>query len=209
MMQGIKNIIFDLGGVILDIDIKLTEEAFANLGIKDFSQYFGHGFADSIFKDYEIGKITDAQFIDYIRKLGDHSLPDSIIIKAWNALLLDFPPERIDLLQRIRKHYRIFLFSNTNALHAKVFHKIYRDTFTGGHFDELFEKTYYSHVLGMRKPDLGSFKHIIGVNHLRPEETLFIDDAWINIQGAQKAGLKGFFLEPGKTVTDIDFGLDA
>jgi putative hydrolase of the HAD superfamily len=204
-MEGIKNIIFDLGGVILNIDINLTEEAFVDLGIKDFSQYFGHGFAASFFKDYEIGKISDEEFINDLRKLGDLDAPDSVIIKAWDALLLDFPPKRIELLKKLKNKYRVFLFSNTNALHTKTFRKIYRDTFNNETLDELFEKAYYSQILGMRKPDLDSYRYIIQENSLLPEETLFIDDASVNIKGANEVGLKGYFLEPGKTILDIDF----
>src|SRR5579863_1741785 len=124
-MQRIKNIIFDLGGVILNIDINLTEEAFVDLGIKDFSQYFHHGFAASFFKDYEIGKISDEEFIGDLKKLGNLNAPDSVFIKAWDAMLLDFPPKRIALLKKLRKKYWIFLFSNTNSLHTKTFRKIY------------------------------------------------------------------------------------
>jgi putative hydrolase of the HAD superfamily len=202
-MQGIKNIIFDLGGVILNIDIKLTKEAFVDLGIKDFSQYFGHGFADSFFKDYEIGKISDEKFIDNLRKLGNLSAPDSVIIKAWDALLLDFPPKRIELLKKLKNKYRIFLFSNTNSLHTKTFRKIYQDTFDNEKLDDHFEKAYYSQLLGMRKPELESYRYIIKENNLQPEETLFIDDALINIKGANEVGLKGYFLEPGKSILDI------
>jgi glucose-1-phosphatase len=204
-MQAIKNIIFDLGGVILNIDINLTAEAFVDLGIKDFSQYFGHGFAASFFKDYEIGKISDEKFIDELRKLGNLDAPDSVIIKAWDALLLDFPIKRIELLKKLKNKYRIFLFSNTNALHTKTFRKIYQDTFNNETLDDHFEKAYYSQILGMRKPDLDSYRYIIKENDLQPEETLFVDDASVNIKGANEVGLQGYFLEPGRTILDINW----
>src|ERR1019366_6418937 len=97
-MQEIKNIIFDLGGVIINLDNKRTEDAFVSLGAKNFSQFFGHGFAASFFKEYEIGKITDEQFIDELKQMANLSVPDEIVINAWNAFLLDFPPERVLLL---------------------------------------------------------------------------------------------------------------
>src|SRR5579864_7028070 len=128
-MRGIKNIIFDLGGVILNLDNRRTEEAFTHLGVKDFRQYFGHGHAASFFMEYEIGRMTDRQFIDAIRKLTDPDISDQAIIDGWNALLLDFPAERIRLLERLGKSYRIFLFSNTNALHLAALQHIYNDTF--------------------------------------------------------------------------------
>lgn len=206
-MQEIKNIIFDLGGVIINLDNRRTEDAFVSLGAKNFSQFFGHGFAASFFKEYEVGKIKDEEFIENIRQLGNLTVSDETIIQAWDALLLDFPPERIELLKKLGKKYRIFLFSNTNAMHMKTVRKIYQDTFKDGILDDLFEKTYYSHTLGLRKPTPESFHHIIKENQLKPEETMFVDDAKINVDGANAAGLKGFYLEPGKTIVDMD-GID-
>ena len=204
-MDGIKNIIFDLGGVIINLDNKRTEDAFRALGAKDFGNHFGHGFAASFFKDYEMGKISDAQFIQNLREMGGLEDPDKTLVDAWNALLLDFPPERIRLLENLRKDYRIFLFSNTNALHLEALQAIYRQTIPSGDLDALFEKAYYSHLMGMRKPDVEAFRLILRENKLVPGETLFIDDARVNVDGANSAGLRGFFLEPGKSITDIDW----
>ena len=204
-MTGIKNIIFDLGGVILNIDNKLTEDAFVKLGVKNFHEIFGHGHAASFVLEYEIGKITDEQFISELKKLVGSSVSDEEILDAWNVILLDFPPKRIQLLNDLKKHYRLFLFSNTNALHVVELKRRYRDAFNNNELDDLFEKAYYSQILGMRKPDVESFLYIIKENNLQPEETLFVDDALINIEGANKTGLIGYFLEPGKTILDINF----
>jgi glucose-1-phosphatase len=204
-MQGIKNIIFDLGGVILNLDNRRTEEAFTSLGVKNFRQYFGHGHAASFFKEYEVGSIDDRQFMDALRELTGIEVPDQAIIDSWNALLLDFPPERIQLLQQLGKSYRIFLFSNTNALHLAALRKTYADTFGPGTLDEHFEKTYYSHLLGMRKPDKESYEHILRENRLLGPETLFVDDAIINVEGAELAGLKGLYLRPGISLLDFQW----
>jgi len=208
-MKEIKNIIFDLGGVLINLDNKLTERAFVDLGVKDFHKYFGHGFAASFFKEYEVGKISDEEFIGQLKRLGNLDVPDSVVIKAWDALLLDFPKERIELLKKLRSKYRIFLFSNTNALHMKTVLKIFEDTFPYETLDEHFEKTYYSNVLGLRKPDVTSYLHITNENNLIPSETLFVDDALVNVEGANAAGLKGYFVEPGKTILDIDWKRNA
>jgi putative hydrolase of the HAD superfamily len=205
-MQGIKNIIFDLGGVILNLDNQRTEDAFIGLGVKNIRQFFGHGHAASFFKDYEVGAITDQQFLDSIREmaaLGDVS--DEAIIDGWNALLLDFPPERIELLKQLRKRYRIFLFSNTNALHLAALRRTYTQTFGGGSLDDHFERTYYSHLLKMRKPDKASYEHILRENRLHGPETLFVDDAVINVEGAEQAGLKGLYLRPGVSLLDFQW----
>jgi putative hydrolase of the HAD superfamily len=204
-MQGVKNIIFDLGGVILNLDNRRTEEAFTALGVANFREYFGHGFADSFFKEYEIGRITDRQFIDSVRQLTGLGVPDQAIIDSWNALLLDFPRERIQLLKNLRKSYRLFLFSNTNALHLAALRQIWSATFDSGSLEDCFEKTYYSHLLGMRKPDRESFQHILLENGLNGEETMFVDDAKVNVEGAERAGLRGLFLPPGITLMDFQW----
>ncbi len=204
-MQGIKNIIFDLGGVILNLDNQRTEDAFTSLGVKDFRTYFGHGHASSFFKEYEVGRLSDQQFVDSIRQLTGLSVPDGAIVASWNALLLDFPPERIQLLKQLRKTYRLFLFSNTNALHLAALQQTYSETFGGGSLEDHFEKTYYSHLLGMRKPDKESFEHILQENQLNAGETMFVDDAIINVEGAERVGLRGLFLRPGVSLLDFQW----
>jgi HAD superfamily hydrolase (TIGR01509 family) len=205
-MLGIKNIIFDLGGVILNLDNQRTEDAFASLGAKDFRDYFGHGFAASFFKDYETGHISDRQFLDSLKELtGLSALQDEEIVTGWNALLLDFPPERIQLLKDLRKRYRLFLFSNTNALHLAALQETYRTTFGEGSLDDHFERAYYSHTLGKRKPDKASYEFILNENHLIGSETLFVDDAQVNVEGAEAAGLKGLYLKPGITLLDFQW----
>ena len=205
-MQGIKNIIFDLGGVIINLDNQRTEDAFTSLGVKDIRNYFGHGYASAFFKEYEIGMLTDKEFIEAIRNLINLDIPDQAIIDSWNALLLDFPPERIQLLKQLRKRYRTFLFSNTNALHLAALQQTFSKTFgPGTSLEDHFEKTYYSHVMGMRKPDRASFEYILKENKLDPAETMFVDDAIVNVEGAEQAGLRGLFLRPGVTLLDFQW----
>ena len=205
-MLGIKNIIFDLGGVILNLDNKRTEEAFAKMGVKNLRQSFGLGHADSFFKDYEVGKITDQQFVDSIRTMGGlDGVTDQEIVDGWNALLLDFPLERIELLKVLGKRYRIFLFSNTNSLHLAALRSIYTQAYGPGALDDFFEKTYYSHLLGMRKPEKESYEYILKENQLEGQETLFVDDAIVNVEGAEHAGLKGLYLRPGISLLDFQW----
>lgn len=205
-MQGVKNIIFDLGGVIINLDNQRTEDAFTAMGVKDFQAYFGHGHAASFFKEYEVGSIDDRQFIDALKELTGLNVPDDTIIRSWNALLLDFPPERIQLLKELRKKYRTFLFSNTNALHLAALQQTYATAFgEGAMLEEHFEKTYYSHTLGLRKPDTASFEYILRENNINGSETLFVDDALVNVEGAERAGLKGLYLRPGISLLDFQW----
>ena len=186
----------------MDIDVKETLKAFTQLGAKDIQKYFGHGFAASFFSDHEAGRISDEMFIQEIKTLLGKEVAEAEITEAWNALLLRFPAERIELLKEIRSKYRVFLYSNTNAIHYNKFSAIYRNSFPGA-LEDHFEKAYYSHVLGHRKPETGGFEQIIAENGLNPEKTLFVDDAWINVEAAMKTGLKGLYMPSGFYITDI------
>lgn len=203
-MQQIDNLIFDLGGVILTLDMPRAERYFTELGVKDYNSLFRSGNVSSFFKDYEVGAISDEAFLDELRKLAGLPLPDEQLIAAWDAMLGHFPEERINLLKRLRSRYRLFLFSNTNALHLTRFREMYGEAFANSIFDDLFEKAYYSHLLGMRKPARESFEHIIRENKLEPGRTLFIDDSVLNIEGAESAGLQGVLIKPGMSILDLD-----
>jgi epoxide hydrolase-like predicted phosphatase len=203
-IMAVKNIIFDLGGVLLHIDLRKTQDAFTGLGIKNIEEIFRMGYVASFFKSYETGTINDDEFIEAIRKEIGRDIDRSVLVDAWNALLLDFPKEKIQLLHELKKKYRLFLFSNTSALHHTRFHQIYADEY-GGYFDDLFEKAYYSHLVGLHKPDIEAYQLVLNENDLVPSETLFIDDSQGNVEGAEKAGIRGIYLSPGKSVLDIDF----
>jgi glucose-1-phosphatase len=118
-------------------------------------------------------------------------------------MLLDIPKERIDLLLELGKQYRIFLFSNTNAIHLKRFNEIVEHSFTIPSLDSLFEQSYYSHLISKRKPDPLAFKLILDQNNLNKEETLFIDDSIQHIESAQKIGIKTLHLQPPLTINQI------
>jgi putative hydrolase of the HAD superfamily len=205
MLRPIRNIVFDLGGVILENDIRLTLDAFASLGSADVGRYFGLGFADSFFLDYELGQISDEEFIGNLRNLIPAPVDDAAIIRAWDALLLDFPPRRIGLLEELGKKFRIFLFSNTNALHLQAVRGIYRKQFGRGTLDEHFEKTYYSHILGMRKPEAAAYLYILQENGLMANETLLVEDSQVNIDGARLVGMEGLLVGPGNPITEVNW----
>jgi len=201
-MQNIKNIIFDLGGVLLNIDIRRTENALRELGIENFSTYMTQFHISSFFKEYEMGKIDDAAFIRSLQSLSPKPLTEDEVINAWNALLLDFPQERIELLRNLKKKYRLFLLSNTNLIHYRKFQQqIYLQT--GGYLEDLFEKTYYSHAVGLSKPDVAIFQLVINENKLDPGETLFVDDTEGNMVGAKQAGLEVAYIKPGTSIIDL------
>lgn len=203
MLENVDNIIFDLGGVVLDINISIAREELKKLGFREVDELFGLGHAASFFKDHEQGRISDDEFISEISKRMEGEVSDDQIREAWNSMLLQFPPKRIDVLHKLKKKYRLFLFSNTNGIHLDAFRKIYHSSFQGQVLDDLFEKAYYSHLMKLRKPDVQSFQFIIDDLGLDASRTLFIDDAEVNVEGAIKAGLQGMHLKPGTSIEDV------
>lgn len=204
MKKAIKNIIFDLGGVFLNIDFALTNKAFIDLGVLQFNEMFTQHFSNPLFELLETGKISEEEFYEAFRQESKMHLTNEQIKFAWNALLLDFPPERIDWLEKIGKKYRIFLFSNTNQIHYNQFIADFTKQYPGKIFDSFFQKAYYSQHLGLRKPYPESFQAIIDEQGLLPEETLFIDDTIKNVEAAKKLGLQTIHLKHPLTVVDLD-----
>jgi putative hydrolase of the HAD superfamily len=203
-MQPIKNIIFDLGGVFLNINFQLTNSAFANLGVDRFAEMFNQHHSNDLFEMLEKGEISAPAFYEAFRKESGTNISDDAIRNAWNALLLDFPPKRIEWLAQIKKRYNIYLFSNTNQIHYDAFMADFGKTFGGKDFNSYFIKAYYSQTLGLRKPSVASYKAIIQEQGLIPAETLFIDDTIKNIEGAKEAGLQTIHLVAPNTVLDLE-----
>lgn len=204
MAHQIKNIIFDLGGVLLNIDFKLTSNAFKNLGVNHFDEMFTQHFSNPLFELLETGKIDETAFYEAFRKEAGLPLSNEQIQAAWNALLLDFPPERIKWLEKIASQYRIFLFSNTNQIHYDCFKLNFSNAFDGKNFDDFFEKAYYSQFLGLRKPYPESFLAILEEQGILPSETLFIDDTYKNIEAANQLGFQTIYLQSPTTVLDLN-----
>ncbi len=154
------------------------------------------------FSDHEAGRISDEEFIAKIRTLLNGEVSQNELIDAWNALLLQFPPDRIKLLKEMKSKYRIFLYSNTNAIHYSKFSESTGNLILAN-WRICSKKPTFHMFWGHRKPEITGFELIIAENGLDPKTTLFVDDALINVEGAIKAGLKGLYLPPGLFITDI------
>ncbi|SHL89430.1 putative hydrolase of the HAD superfamily [Chitinophaga jiangningensis] len=202
-MQGIKNIIFDLGGVILNIDYQKTNEAFVKLGAVNFHELYSQFKGSSLFNDLETGHVTNDEFLAAMHKQLPENVTDEQIIAAWNAMLLDFPLQRLQLLQQLRQQYNLYLLSNTNAIHLDHFNKILMDTRGIPSLAEFFDKAYYSHLMGYRKPGTEIYQVVLDENGLKAGETVFIDDTLPNIEAAKKVGIHTIHLVPPKTILDI------
>lgn len=205
MITGIKHIIFDLGGVLLNIDYSLTEQSFIALGIENFPQLYSQLKQTSLFDDFETGKIDIEYFISELAKISGQDLQHHQLTSAWNAMLLDFPLRRLQILQQLRLHHDLILLSNTNEIHEAAFNKILMDSHSIPNIGVFFDKVYLSHRVGMRKPDTEIFQRILDDTGFKPEHTLFIDDSPQHIEGAKKLGIQTIYLEKGMTIEDNIF----
>jgi glucose-1-phosphatase len=203
ILKGIKNIIFDLGGVVINIDYRLTLNEFMALGLKDIDKIYTQASQLPWFDKYDTGGISSENFISEFSKALAPGTSRKKIIHAWNAMLLDFPQERAELLLKLKTQYRTFLLSNTNELHIEYYFRKIKDLYGYEDMRRFFEKEYYSHQVGLRKPDTEIFKLVIKENGLKASETLFIDDTLQHVEGARKAGLRGYHLEAPETILDV------
>ena len=199
----IKNIIFDLGGVLLDIDFTKTRDAFILSGIINFDDYFHQSHANPLFARLEKGSITPEEFYANLRLETGLNLSDEIIKENWNALIGPFRKPSLKMLTSLKEQYRLFLFSNNNLIHFEAVISAYQAQVGVGDFHDYFEKAYYSHEMNYRKPDIDSFLFITRENDLVPAETLFVDDTLINIQGAEAAGLQTLWLNNKMLIEDV------
>ncbi|MCB8995295.1 MAG: HAD family phosphatase [Bacteroidales bacterium] len=203
LFRGIKNIIFDLGGVIVNLDYSLTISAFKALGMPSNEKIYSQFNQLSWFDKYDTGGITSDEFLNQIAKLLSPETTRKQIIDAWNAMLLDLPKERAELLLNLKNRYRTFLLSNTNELHLQYYLPKVKEWYGMDGLKTFFEKDYYSHILGMRKPHVETFQYILRENDLFPSETLFIDDSYQHIVGANAAGLRTYHLQAPETIMDV------
>jgi putative hydrolase of the HAD superfamily len=202
-MSTIKNIIFDLGGVLLNINYAKTSDAFKQLGVANFEEVYSQAKQTSLFDDYETGKISSEQFIDEVKNKLGLKCSHQEISNAWNAMLLDFPNERMDLLKNLKAKYNIVLLSNTNEIHKTAFNKILYEQHKLNSLDEIFSKTFYSHEIKLRKPNSDCFEFVLNTCHFNKNETVFFDDSEQHIQGAYHIGIISYFVNNGKTILDF------
>lgn len=188
MKKTIKNIIFDFGGVLADLNKQVCVDAFGRIGAHDIARYVDECRQEDLFHDLELGTISVPQFCDEARSKAHCEASDDSICSAWNALLMTIPRQRLKALQTLRSSYRLFLLSNTNAIHWR---KATRELFTadGRGVDDYFEKTYLSYELHLLKPDTEIFDFVLKDAGIQAEETLFIDDSSANCAGARQQSL--------------------
>jgi len=197
-----KAVIFDFGNVIINIDIPRTFQAFSNLTGKKQAAIEKLITEGQLFRRYESGQFTDIEFREIVRQTVGFPLSDLEVDKAWNALLLDIPKERIELLKEIRKKYPIYLLSNTNNIHIEASNNYLKKTFGFKHLDELFDQLFLSYEIGMWKPDTEIYHYVLDSLNLRPHEVLFLDDNQKNIESAKGLGMQTILVEHPTSINE-------
>ena len=201
--EQVENIIFDLGGVIINLNIDQTFRKFSQLfnteitteAMSDREKY---GF----FHDYEVGKIGDEEFRSSIRKLTDTHVEDDAIDAAWNAMLQDIPEDRISWIYEATRNYNCVVLSNTNAIHVKYFEQFFNSVTPYGFPGDVFQKLYYSHEIGKRKPNKAAFEHVLQDSGFNPEQTVLFDDLRDNLAAASELGIRTEYVERNKLRRD-------
>ena len=202
MPQKYDSIIFDLGGVLYDIDVQRTKNVFAALGLNDFSKLYTLKEQVDLFDSLEKGFINEQKFVEGINKLGGTNLSPEQIKNAWNALLIGMPRENVELLRNLKsKGHKLYLLSNTNILHYSSIQREMKEKFGLDSLDELFDRAYISYKMGMRKPDPEIYQRVI--QDIDPLRSVFIDDNQDNVNASMAAGIPAVQKLKDQTLQEI------
>lgn len=201
--NNIKNIIFDFGGVIININPANVGDSLAKMGVANVDKLHQKLIDEKVYLNLEIGAISPQNFRDAVKNYAGCGLTDTQVDKAWNSLILNIPSNRIEALKIAAANYRTFLLSNTNEIHYIYYNDYVRNTFGVESLRVFFEKAYFSHDMGMRKPSEEIFSVVLQENDLDPNETLFIDDSKGNLPPAEQLGIKTYLLPPEKELEEL------
>lgn len=202
-LEGIDTIIFDLGKVIINLDMEATYEQLAKLFGKNYELKMTELNDLHVFTDYETGRISTSDFVNALLSKAKEGVTYANIVNAWNAMLGDIPDVRFDILENAKSRFKIYCLSNTNELHIEWIEKWLKEHKGIDSLNPFFHTVYYSHEMGQRKPDVEIFETVIKNHNLAPSKTVFIDDTSGHLVGAQQAGLNTFHLSDDINLEDI------
>lgn len=199
-LENIDFLIFDLGNVIIDIDYAFTVNK-----LKDLLAVEKHSLTDRFFpakfhKEFEKGRISAEEFRNAVRNHFQEDWSDPLIDELWNSLLKHIPKERIDLIKALSKDFGLAVLSNTNSIHVDKLDQILLEDTGEASLGILFDRVFFSHEMGMSKPDEEIYKSVIKELGVQPERILFFDDLLENLNGAKKVGLKTFHINHDKAL---------
>ena len=201
----VKNILFDLGGILYHISYQKTIDAFTKLGIKNASQIYNQQSQSQLFSLFETGKIDESEFLNDLQKINPN-IPQKDLKIAWNSMLIGMPKQYINLLNELKNNYRLFLLSNANSTHIDYVKKDLKISLGINSIESYFEKAYFSHEIGMRKPHPETFDWVLNDAKIKAKETLFIEDTLQHIEGAKSIGLKTLHLKTNEAISIASLG---
>ena len=202
-LSRIRHLLFDLGGVIINLEVPRTHQALGRLADRDAADIARQSRETDLFNRYETGACTDDAFRDGLRGFLGSTASDDQLDEAWNAMLLDLPPARVALLRQLREKYTMLLLSNTNDIHLREVNAILAQSTGVPALEDLFDRTYYSQRIGLNKPGAASFRYVLDHAGIRAEDTLFLDDSPENLRGAQQLGMHTVLIGPTHTILDL------
>lgn len=201
--QKYRNIIFDLGGVIVNLNTHSTLQEFSRLSDHSEDEIYQKFINEPAFHKYEKGQISDEEFRALVRETMNIKASDEAIDAAWNAMIYDIPSHRLNWLKQLNERFGVYILSNTNTIHIDYVHKLLEGEHGLINFEGLVNKVYYSHKIGMRKPDQDIFNWLIRENELESKSTIFLDDNIDNINGGIAVGIKSLQVKDPENVPQL------
>ena len=205
-MKRINALLFDLGGVIVDLDYNKTIEAFEAIGLEDAEHLYNQFNQSKIFDEFEIGSISREEFMGLLQEKIPQKVSQSKIKEAWNAMILGFEKSKLEQIKRYSEKIPCYLLSNTNEIHLEYIQTLLQEV-PFKNLELLFTKCYYSHIIGKRKPHRETFEWVLNDMGSSPDEVLFIEDSPQHIRGAEKAKIKTLHFTNGRRLEDVDLFL--
>ena len=198
---NVKNIIFDLGNVIVDLDIPKSDQLLFDL---TGSRYHEASAEDlKVFHDFETGHLSEDLFLNYFIGKSDGRAQAIDVINAWNAMLVNIPWKRLEMMRKLMNNYQVFILSNTNETHIRWTNQYIQTRYREAGFKSFVHHALYSHILGERKPDETIFKKVLETYRLVPQKTIFFDDNFDNIQAAKQLGIQAIQVDPEDEILDM------
>lgn len=198
--ENTELILFDLGGVVINIEWQRSVHEFARLTKSTFEELNQLMRENELVQKIETGAMQPEKFRNWFRDLFEIDLADSEIDLAWNAMLRDIPHERVNIIRKLSKEYSVMCLSNTNAIHIKAFNQILKNENGVENLESIMHKTYYSHLLKTRKPDPRAWEIILQENHLKPKSVLYFDDNENNHKIALELGINSVLISNDYTI---------
>lgn len=197
----IRNLIFDFGNVLFDLDLDRIPQNFSRLLGHQYPVAMERLHRHRIFEMYETGGLSTSDFVETLRHCTTPPLSEAQVVEVWNSIFLEMPRRRFEMLLQLRQRYKLFLLSNINDLHERwIADYMAREHHVSNFEATYFDGVYYSHLIRLRKPDRDIYEYVLADAELVPEECIFFDDLEINVEAARQVGIRGIHHPVGSDI---------